>query len=47
VYFDKAWGTVLANLRKRFEQGPQDWGPWLDQLRRWREAAPAREGATK
>jgi len=24
-YFDRAWGYVLANLKKRFEQGPIDW----------------------
>ena len=41
TYFDSAWGSVLGNLKKRFEQGPQDWKPWLEQLRRMREAAPA------
>ena len=41
TYFDRAWVNVLANLKKRFEQGPQDWRPWLEQLRRWREAAPS------
>ena len=25
AYFDRAWGGVLANLKKRFKQGPQDW----------------------
>jgi len=24
-YFDRAWGYVLGNLKKRFEQGPLDW----------------------
>ena len=38
AYFDRAWGNVLGNLKKRFEQGPQDWKPWMEQLRRWREA---------
>lgn len=51
VYFDRAWGNVLGNLKKRFEQGPQDWKPWLEQLRRWRETAPptppAASAATK
>ena len=37
AYFDRAWGSVLANLKKRFEQGPQDWKPWLEQLRKMRE----------
>ncbi len=38
AYFDRAWGNVLANLKKRFDSGPQDWGPWLEQLRKMREA---------
>ena len=25
-YFDRAWGYVLGNLKKRFESGPIDWG---------------------
>lgn len=41
AYFDRAWGNVLANLKKRFEQGPQDWAPWLEQLKKWREQAAA------
>jgi len=39
AYFDRAWGNVLANLKKRFESGPQDWTEWLGQLRKWREEA--------
>lgn len=39
AYFDRAWGGVLANLQKRFVQGPMDWSPWLLQLRKAREAA--------
>lgn len=31
-YFDRAWGNVLGNLKKRFETGPVDWAPWLKQL---------------
>jgi uncharacterized protein YndB with AHSA1/START domain len=46
AYFDRAWGQVLANLKKRFESGPQDWTEWLRQLEQWREqarkAAPAK-----
>lgn len=42
AYFDKAWGGVLANLRKRFDQGPQDWTEWLAQLRKYREEAAAK-----
>ncbi len=37
AYFDRAWGQVLANLKKRFESGPQDWSEWLRQLEQWRE----------
>ena len=31
-YFDRAWGAVLGNLKKRFDSGPMDWKPWLEQL---------------
>ena len=41
AYFDRAWGNVLSNLKKRFEQGPQDWKPWLEQLRQMRPAPSA------
>jgi uncharacterized protein YndB with AHSA1/START domain len=41
AYFDRVWGNVLANLKKRFEQGPQDWSAWLDALARQRAAAAA------
>ena len=41
AYFDRAWGNVLGNLKKRFEQGPQDWKPWLEQLRQMRAAPSA------
>ena len=37
AYFDRAWGNVLANLKKRFEDGPVDWTDWL---KRMREATP-------
>jgi uncharacterized protein YndB with AHSA1/START domain len=33
AYFDRAWGNVLANLKRRFEKGPMDWTAWLEQLR--------------
>ena len=34
AYFDKAWGTVLANLQKRFAEGkPYDWTEWMASLR--------------
>ena len=46
AYFDRAWGNVLANLRKRFETGPMDWTDWLAQLKKMRDdAAKNREDA--
>ena len=39
AYFDRAWGNVLGNLKKRFDTGPQDWKEWLNQLRKWHEQA--------
>jgi uncharacterized protein YndB with AHSA1/START domain len=33
-YFDGAWGRVLANLQKRFTDGPMDWKPWLESLKK-------------
>jgi len=44
AYFDKAWGSVLGNLKKRFETGPHDWTEWLKQLETWRAEA-ARQAA--
>jgi uncharacterized protein YndB with AHSA1/START domain len=41
AYFDRAWGNVLGSLKKRWESGPVDWAPWLEQLRKMREATPA------
>jgi uncharacterized protein YndB with AHSA1/START domain len=36
AYFDRAWGFVLANMKKRFDSGPIDWKPWLEQLNQGR-----------
>jgi uncharacterized protein YndB with AHSA1/START domain len=38
-YFDRAWGQVLGNLKKRFDTGPVDWAPWLAQLEAARQRA--------
>ncbi len=38
AYFDRAWGNVLGNLKKRFESGPVDWTSWLESLRKPRNA---------
>lgn len=32
-YFAKAWPGVLKNLKKRFDDGPIDWSPWLRHLK--------------
>ena len=40
TYFDRAWGNVLGNLKKRFESGPVDWTGWRAQLKKMHEAAP-------
>ena len=34
AYFDRAWGNVLNNLKKRFESGAIDWTEWLEQMRK-------------
>ena len=33
-YFSAAWPRVLANLQKRFAEGPVDWAPWLEQMKK-------------
>jgi uncharacterized protein YndB with AHSA1/START domain len=43
-YFDRAWGSVLGNLKKRFESGPVDWTPWLRQLDAMRAKAATAAG---
>ena len=37
AYFDRAWGNVLANLQKRFAEGPVDWTSWLARLKAMQE----------
>ena len=32
-YFSRAWPNVLANLQKRFVEGPIDWAPFLQSLK--------------
>ena len=43
AYFDRAWGNVLANLKKRFETGPVDWTEWIDRLRKAHEQAATKK----
>ena len=32
-YFSKSWPNVMKNLKKRFDDGPVDWKPWLERLK--------------
>lgn len=41
AYFDRAWGNVLGNLKKRFETGPMDWSAWMAQLKAMHDKAAA------
>lgn len=34
AYFDRAWGSVLGNLKQRFDRGPIDWTAWMEQMRK-------------
>jgi uncharacterized protein YndB with AHSA1/START domain len=38
AYLDKAWGSVLGNLKKRYDVGPQDWTEWRAQLKKAHDA---------
>jgi len=38
---------VLANLEKRFVDGPVDWVPWLAQMRAFQDAEDAKAAAAK
>ena len=46
-YFDKAWGRVLANLEKRFAEGPVDWAPFLRNVKAYQDAADAKAAGAK
>lgn len=47
AYFDKAWASVLANLERRFVEGPVDWTAWLAQVKAWQEAEDAKAAVPK
>ncbi len=47
AYFDKAWGAVLGNLKKRHESGPVDWSSWMEMLKKMHAAKPAAPAAAK
>jgi uncharacterized protein YndB with AHSA1/START domain len=46
-YFGKAWARVLANLEKRFVDGPVDWAPFLRQVKAYQDEQDAKEAAAK
>jgi uncharacterized protein YndB with AHSA1/START domain len=46
AYFDRAWGNVMANLQKRFAEGPIDWTEWRGKLKAMMEEE-AKKGASK
>ena len=45
AYFDRAWGAVLGNMKKRFDTGSHDWAQWMDQLRKMHADAAQKAGA--
>jgi uncharacterized protein YndB with AHSA1/START domain len=34
AYFGKAWPGVLKNLQRSFVDGPYNWAPWMEQLKK-------------
>ena len=46
-YFDTAWGRVLANLEKRFAEGPIDWAPYLKGVKAYQDAEDAKAADRK
>lgn len=42
TYFDRAWGNILGNLKKRYETGPVDWTDWMARLRKFHEQPAAK-----
>jgi uncharacterized protein YndB with AHSA1/START domain len=45
AYFDRAWGGVLANLQKRFVEGPIDWKEWLARMRAFQDEEDRKKAA--
>lgn len=46
-YFERAWPSVLGNLKKRFDGQPQDWTEWMAQLRKWHAESKAADANEK
>lgn len=42
-YFDRAWGNVLANLQKRFTEGPIDFTEWRRRMKAFQDAEDAKK----
>jgi uncharacterized protein YndB with AHSA1/START domain len=47
AYFDRAWGSVLANLEKRFATGPVDWTEWRAKVKSFQDTEDAKAAAAK
>ena len=47
AYFDRAWGSVLGNLQKRFAEGPIDWKPMLARMKAFQDEKDRKRGAKK
>lgn len=43
-YFDRAWGSVLANLQKSFSDGPIDWKPFLARMKSFQDEEDRKAG---
>jgi len=43
--FERAWTSVLGNMKKRFDSGPQDGAEWLRRLETWRAEAAKKAAA--
>ncbi|HUP97816.1 MAG TPA: SRPBCC domain-containing protein [Usitatibacter sp.] len=44
AYFERAWGTVLGNLQKRFAEGPVDWAPMLARMKAFQDEEDRKSG---
>jgi len=44
-YFETAWGRVLANLQKRFAEGPVDWTEYRARVKAYQDAEDAKAAA--
>jgi uncharacterized protein YndB with AHSA1/START domain len=42
-YFDKAWANVLANLQRRFAEGPIDFTEWRKRMRAFQDSEDAKK----